>query len=221
MHDDLTPARGTVSDFTRFDFAELSARDRYKLLIGAVVPRPIAWVTSIDKAGRVNAAPFSFFNVLSADPAILAIGVENHEDQRFKDTGHNIRATGEFTVNIVDRVNLDAMNVTAFPFPPGVNELAASGLTAMPGHLVQSPYIQEAPVALECRRYITLEISSSREIVLGQVVAMHVRSTIINERLHIDPAGLDAMGRMGGDGYCHSNETFDLPSLKEAPSKTI
>lgn len=219
MHDDLTAAGSAANDHTRFDFADLSARDRYKLLIGAVVPRPIAWVTSIDESGRVNAAPFSFFNVLSADPAILAVGVENHEDRRFKDTGHNIRATGEFTVNIVDQANLDAMNVTAFPFPPAIDELAEAGLTAMPGHLVRCPYIAEAPVALECRRYITLEISSSREIVLGQVVAMHVRSAIINERLHIDPAGLDAMGRMGGHGYCRSNETFDLPTLKEAPSR--
>lgn len=216
MHDDLTPQHGAAADYTRFDFAELSARDRYKLLIGAVVPRPIAWVTSIDEAGRVNAAPFSFFNVLSADPAILAIGVENHEDQRFKDTGHNIRATGEFTVNIVDRANLDAMNVTAFPFPPDIDELAEAGLTAMPGHRVRCPYIAEAPVALECRRYITLEISSSREIVLGQVVAMHVRTSIINKRLHIDPAGLDAMGRMGGHGYCRSNETLDLPAFVKA-----
>lgn len=217
MHDDPSPARNAASDHTRFDFADLSARDRYKLLIGAVVPRPIAWVTSIDAAGRINAAPFSFFNVLSADPAILAIGVENHEDQRFKDTGHNIRATGEFTVNIVDRANLDAMNITAFSFPPEVDELVRAELTALPGHHVRCPYIAEAPIALECRRYITLEISSSREIVLGQVVAMHVRSTIVNERLHIDPAGLDAMGRMGGHGYCRSNETFDLPSLKVLP----
>ncbi|CAM3336596.1 flavin reductase family protein [Paracoccus nototheniae] len=213
MHDDLTAAHGAAFDTTRFDFAELSPRERYKLLIGAVVPRPIAWVTSVDEAGRVNAAPFSFFNVLSADPAILALGVENHEDRRFKDTAHNIRATGEFTVNIVDHANLDAMNITAFPFAPGIDELAEAGLTAMPGHLIGCPYIAEAPVALECRRYVTLEISASRQIVLGQVVAMHVRSSIINDRLHIDPAGLDAMGRMGGHGYCRSNETFDLPTL--------
>lgn len=213
----LNPATPPAAEeMTRFEFDRLSARDRYKLLIGAVVPRPIAWVTSVDETGRVNAAPFSFFNVLSADPAILAVGVENHEDRRFKDTGHNIRATGEFTVNIVDHANLDAMNVTAVPFAPEIDELSEAGLTAMPGHLVSVPYIAEAPVALECRRYITLEISASREIVLGQVVAMHVRSSIVNERLHIDPAGLDALGRMGGHGYCRSNATFDLPTMSEA-----
>ncbi|MTH65654.1 flavin reductase family protein [Paracoccus shanxieyensis] len=201
------------SDFTRFDFADLSARDRYKLLIGAVVPRPIAWVTTVDRQGRVNAAPFSFFNVLSADPAILAIGVENHDDLRFKDTGHNIRETGEFTVNIVDHANLHPMNVTAVAFPPGVDEVTRAGLTTMPGTHVAAPCIAEAPVAMECRRYVTLSVSASREIVLGEVVAMHVRSSIVNERLHIDPVGLDALGRMGGHGYCRSHQTFDLPGL--------
>ncbi|WP_249975836.1 flavin reductase family protein [Vreelandella olivaria] len=199
--------------FIRFDFDTLTPHERYKLLIGAVVPRPIAWVTSIDEAGRVNAAPFSFFNVLSADPAILAIGVENHPNRRFKDTGHNIRMTGEFTVNIVDHENLHTMNTTAISFPPEVDELKEAGLTALPGTKVACPYIAEAPVALECQRHVTLEISAAREIVLGRVVAMHVRSSIINERLHIDPAGLDALGRMGGNGYCRSNETFDLKGV--------
>ncbi|MEI4472868.1 flavin reductase family protein [Frigidibacter sp. MR17.24] len=216
MSDTLDAAPVADDGFTRFDFAALSPRERYKLLIGAVVPRPIAWVTTIDERGRVNAAPFSFFNVLSADPAILALGVENHEDRRFKDTGANIRATGEFTVNIVDHANLHAMNVTAVAFPPEIDELAEAGLTALPGHAVACPYIAEAPVALECRRYVTLSISASRDIVLGEVVAMHVRSSIINERLHIDPAGLDALGRMGGHGYARSNETFDLPTMSEA-----
>ena len=113
----------------RFDFAQLAPRERYKLLIGAVVPRPIAWVTTVDEKGVPNAAPFSFFNCLSADPAILAIGVENHDDMRFKDTGHNIRVTEEFTVNIVGHSNLDAMNVTAVPFGPEVDEFAEAGLT--------------------------------------------------------------------------------------------
>jgi len=204
----------TQTDFTSFDFADLSARDRYKLLIGTVVPRPIAWVTTLDAEGRVNAAPFSFFNVLSADPAILAIGVENHEDGSFKDTARNIRDLGEFTVNIVDHANIDAMNITAIAFPPGVDELQQAGLTACPGTHVKTPYIAQAPVALECRRYMTLEISRSRAIVLGQVVAMHVRSGLVDDRLHVDGVGLDALGRMGGQGYSRSNGVFDLPTIR-------
>jgi flavin reductase (DIM6/NTAB) family NADH-FMN oxidoreductase RutF len=197
----------------RFDFDALTARERYKLLIGTVVPRPIAWVTTVDAGGRVNAAPYSFFNCLSADPAILALGVENHADMRFKDTALNIRLTEEFTVNIVDHALAEAMNVCATPFPSGTDELAEAGLTAAPGARVRCPYIAEAPVALECRRYVTLGVGRSREIILGEVLAMHVRDDLVNERLHVDPARLDAIGRMGGHGYATTRDLFDLPTM--------
>src|SRR5262249_14703895 len=112
-----------MSGKTSFDFGTLSERQKYKLLIGAVVPRPIALVTTIDRQGRTNAAPFSFFNCLSAEPAILALGVENHDDTAFKDTARNIRNTGVFTVNIVSDRILEAMNVCAVPFAQGIDEL--------------------------------------------------------------------------------------------------
>ena len=104
-----------MTDTTEFDFARLTERERYKLLIGAVVPRPIAWVTTVDRDGRVNAAPFSFFNCLSADPAILALGVEYRPDGRQKDTGRNVRDTLAFTINVVSGDLMDAMNVCAVP----------------------------------------------------------------------------------------------------------
>ena len=124
------PVAEAASSHVHFDFSKLSARDRYKLLIGTVIPRPIAFVTTVDEHGVVNAAPFSFFNCLSSDPAIVAIGVENHADMRHKDTGHNVRVTEEFTVNIVDDALVAGMNVCAVPFPPHVDELAMAGLTA-------------------------------------------------------------------------------------------
>lgn len=204
-----------ASDSDRFDFAELGARERYKLLIGSVVPRPIAWVTTVDEQGRPNAAPFSFFNCLSSDPAILALGVENHADMRFKDTGHNIRVTEEFTVNIVGFDNLEAMNVTAVPFDAGVNEFEMAGLTMIPGEFVSCPQIAEAPVRFECKRHVTLNIGKSREIILGEVLAMHARPGLVNDRFHVDAAALDALGRMGGHGYCRSNQTFDLPTMSQ------
>ncbi|EPX79403.1 flavin reductase family protein [Litoreibacter arenae] len=200
----------------RFDFGKLSPRDRYKLLIGSVVPRPIAWVTTVDENGRPNAAPFSFFNCLSSDPAILALGVENYADMRFKDTGRNIRVTEEFTVNIVGYDNLEAMNVTAVPFGPEVDELEMAGLTMIPGEFVSCPQIAEAPIRLECRKHVTLNIGKSREIILGEVLGMHARAGLVNDRFHVDPMALDALGRMGGHGYCRSNETFDLPTMSEA-----
>ena len=200
---------------TEFDFAALTGRDRYKLLIGAVVPRPIAWVTTVDRDGNVNAAPFSFFNCLSADPAILALGVEYRPDARQKDTGRNIRDTQAFTVNIVSGALLDAMNVTAIPFEPGYDELAQAGLTARPGVKVPCPSIAEAPAAFECRHHITLSIGNSREIILGEVVYAHLHADVVNERLHVDPAALDAIGRMGGHGYSTTRDVFDLPTMSQ------
>ncbi len=197
-----------------FDFSQLNARERYKLLIGTVVPRPIAWVTTLSPEGRVNAAPYSFFNCLSADPPILALGVENHDDMSFKDTAHNIRMTEEFTVNIVDFANVEAMNICAVPFPPEVDELEMAGLHAIPGEKVRCPRIAEAPVALECRRHLTLELGRSREIILGLVLAVHIREDIVDaERFYVDQQGLDAVGRMGGHGYASTRDYFDMPSL--------
>lgn len=210
---DLAAPTSDAVHHRRFDFDQLAPRDRYKLLIGTVVPRPIAWVTTVDPQGQVNAAPYSFFNCLSADPAILALGVENHSDMRFKDTAMNIRLTEVFTVNIVDHALVEAMNVCAVPFPPEVDELEAAGLSTMPGVHVPCPYIAEAPAAFECRRYVTLGVGRSREIILGEVLAMHVRDDLVNERLHTDPARLDAIGRMGGHGYATTRDCFDLPTM--------
>ncbi len=197
-----------------FDFTTLDPRSCYKLLIGAVVPRPIAWVTTRSVEGVVNAAPYSFFNCVSSDPPLLVLGVENRASTSFKDTAWNIRTTEEFTVNIVDDANMDAMNITATAFPPEVDELAMAGLTALPGQMVGCPRIAEAPVAFECRRHTTLNVGKSREIVLGLVLAAHIREDIVDpERFHVDPVGLDAIGRMGGHGYARTRDYFDLPTL--------
>ena len=196
-----------------FDFQQLSAREKYKILIGSVVPRPIALVTTIDPQGRANAAPFSFFNALSADPPILALGVENYSDLSPKDTTLNIRHNQEFTVNIVSDALVEAMNVCAVPFKSGFDELVAAGLTAIPGTRVGCPRIGEAPVALECRRMMALSIGQSREIILGEVLMAHVRDDLIDPAtLYIDQLGLDAIGRMGGHGYARTREYFDLPT---------
>jgi len=201
-----------------FDFFALSAREKYKLMIGTVVPRPIALVTTVDPHGRVNAAPFSFFNCLSADPPILALGVENHPDMRFKDTGLNIRLTEVFTVNIVSHAIAEAMHLCAVPFPPDHDELEAAGLTAMPGNKVASPWIKEAPASFECRRHVTLELGKSRQIILGEIVFAHYHSDVIDtERMRIDPARLDAVARLGGNTCSTIRDRFEMltPTLDE------
>lgn len=200
-----------------FDFAALGPRERYKLLIGAITPRPIALVTSVDAQGRVNAAPFSFFNVLSADPAILAIGVEFRAGGAQKDTGANIRATQAFTVNIVSMAMMEAMNVCAVPFEAGVDELAEAGLTAAPGLRVPCPRIAGSPAAFECRHHTTLLIGPSREIILGEIVQAHFRAGVVDPaRYHVDAAALDSVGRMGGHGYATTRDLFDLPTMSVA-----
>lgn len=207
----------TGPSMTRFDTEKLAPRAIYKLLIGTVVPRPIAWVTTLSPEGVVNAAPYSFFNCLSADPPILALGVENWADMRFKDTAHNIRMTEEFTVNIVSDALVEAMNVTAVPFPAPVDELATAGLHAAPGEKVACPRIAEAPVAFECRRHVGVSVGKSREIVLGRVLAIHIRSDLVDPaNFHVDQLGLDAIGRMGGHGYARTRELFDLPTMSVA-----
>ena len=206
-----------MSQPASFAFAALSPRERYKLLIGAVVPRPIALVTTISKDGIVNAAPFSFFNCLSADPAILALGVEYRPTGPQKDTGRNVRDTLAFTVNIVSDAMAEAMNICAVPFEAGIDELAQAGLTARAGTAVPCPRIAEAPAAFECRQHTTLGIGNSREIILGEVLHAHFAPGIVDpSTLHVDPSALDALGRMGGHGYARTRERFDLPTMTEA-----
>ncbi|ARM89246.1 flavin reductase-like protein [Rhizobium sp. CIAT894] len=198
-----------------FDFKALSERERYKLMIGTIIPRPIALVTTVDEHGRINAAPFSFFNCLSADPPILAIGVENNADMSFKDTGHNIRMTEVFTVNIVSFAIAEAMHVCGSKYPRGVDELKEAGLTAMPGEKVASPFIAEAPAAFECRRHVTLELGRSRQIILGEIVYAHYRDGVVDpQRLHVDPAAVDAIARLGGDTCATTRERFEMLTPK-------
>jgi len=202
------------SSHTHFDFAQLTERERYKILIGTVIPRPVALVTTVSMDGVPNAGPFSFFNVLTHDPAIVAIGVENYADMRFKDTARNIRETGEFTVHIVDDALVSQMEICAIKFGPDVDELREAGLDTTPGLMVRSPRILAAPAALECRRHTTLQVGPAREIILGEVLGVYVRSDAVDpSNLHIDQQIMDAIGRMGGHTYTRTRDQFDVKSL--------
>jgi len=199
-----------------FDFAVLSPKDHYKLLAATVVPRPIAWVVTLSPEGILNAAPYSFFNVLSGDPPLVAIGIGGRAPGDVKDTGGNIRTTGQFVVNLVDAATAEAMNVTAIDFPPEVDEIAQAGLTTIPSTYVRPPRIAESPVALECERFTTLEVGSERALVLGRVLAMHVRDDAVLDpaRCYIDTPKLDLIGRMAGaGGYVHTSDRFELPRI--------
>lgn len=202
------------SSHTHFDFARLTERERYKILIGTVIPRPVALVTTVSQDGIPNAGSFSFFNVLTHDPAIVAIGVENYSDMRFKDTARNIRETGEFTVHIVDDALVSQMEICAIKFGPEVDELKEAGLDTTPGLMVRSPRILAAPAALECRRHTTLQVGPAREIILGEVLGVYVRSDAVDpSNLHIDQQIMDAIGRMGGHTYTRTRDQFDVKTL--------
>jgi flavin reductase (DIM6/NTAB) family NADH-FMN oxidoreductase RutF len=190
----------------QFEMEKTPQRQIYNLLIGLVAPRPIAWVTSMDHDGTLNAAPFSAYNYLCTDPPIVAMGVTNRPDARFtpKDTARNIRRTSEFVVNVVTDDLLEKMNICATDFPAGVNELEMAGLTTAPSSVVKVPRIAEAHAALECREFTTMEIGHSR-IILGRVVAMYVEDRFIVPEQngagpYIKADELHAVGRMNGLG---------------------
>jgi flavin reductase (DIM6/NTAB) family NADH-FMN oxidoreductase RutF len=199
----------------QFDFRTMSATDRYKLLIGSVVPRPIALVTTADKAGIANAAPFSFFNVMGNDPPAIVLGIDRRPTGAPKDTVRNIRDTGEFVVNLVDEALAEAMNICAIDFPEGVDELIEAGLTAASSHAVAPPRIAEAPVAFECKLLEEVRIGKgSRSIIVGEILYCHTRDGLVDERLHVDPAHLKAVGRLGGSGYATINDRFNMPRIE-------
>jgi flavin reductase (DIM6/NTAB) family NADH-FMN oxidoreductase RutF len=199
-----------------FDFETLSPQECYKLMTATIVPRPIAWVVTQDAQGRRNAAPFSFFNAFANEPPIVVIGVGGRSDGSEKDTATNIRTSGEFVVNLVSAANGEAMNITAIDFPPGVDELAEAGLTTIPSTKVKPPRIAESPVAFECTRFTTLELGHDRALVIGRVLAMHIRDDAVRnaEKCYVDTPALDLLGRMhGAGGYIHTRDIFQIPRI--------
>lgn len=198
-----------------YDFAATPPATRYKLLIATVVPRPIALVTTVDAQGRVNAAPFSFFNVLSHDPAVIALGIERRTDGRPKDTVANIDANGECVVNLVDEAMAPAMVVCGADVEPGIDELALAGLHAAPSLRVAPPRIAEAPVALECRllRDVRLGEGNARAILLAEVVALRVRDDLVGANDRIDVARTGIVGRLAGADYVRLSDIFSIPRI--------
>jgi flavin reductase (DIM6/NTAB) family NADH-FMN oxidoreductase RutF len=194
-----------------FDFAVLPQPLRYKLLVGLVVPRPIALVTSVGPGGIVNAAPYSFFNVFSDEPPLIVLGLQSRPDGAIKDTPANIREIGAFVVNLVDEALAEQMNICAMDFPRGESEIDVAGLQLFAGTAVAVPRIATAPVALECRHYMTLEVSRERRLCIGQVVYLHVREGIVDpDTLRVDIDAYRPVARLYGNYYARLGEVFKL-----------
>src|SRR5580700_7323989 len=191
------------------DLEKEYAHRAYPLLVSLITPRPIALVTSISADGRVNAAPFSFFNVLGANPPIVAFAPGDRDNGTPKDTALNVRATHEFVVNLVDEGIAEAMNQCAASLPYGENELVRAGLTTAPSSVVKPPRIAESPASLECVEWGTLQIGKNR-VVIGLIKRLHVRDELFDaekKRIHTDR--LFTIGRLSSpDWYCRTRDRF-------------
>jgi flavin reductase (DIM6/NTAB) family NADH-FMN oxidoreductase RutF len=193
------------------NLAHAERKQIYSLLCGLIAPRPIAWITSLNAAGQLDAAPFSAFNYVGMDPPIVAVGIANKPgpDPVAKQTAQNIRSTGEFVVNVVNEAVAETMNFTAIDFPPEIKLLKIAALKTEPSLIVKVPRLAAAPASLECREVMTLEIGRNR-IVLGQVVGIHVKDEFIDPTGHyIRAEQLHAIGRMNGLGaYVKTRDAF-------------
>jgi flavin reductase (DIM6/NTAB) family NADH-FMN oxidoreductase RutF len=196
-----------------FDFEALASGDRYKILTSTIVPRPIAWVTTLSKDGVRNAAPFSFFNALSKDPPLLALGIMADSDGSIKDTARNILDTGEYVINLVPRSAAESMNLTSIDAPPHVDELALAELDTLPSLKVRPGRIAISPVSFECRLHTPIELSNQL-IALGEVVQAHVADAFILDaaKSYVDTPAMQLIGRLHGRGwYATTDDLFQMP----------
>lgn len=205
-----------MSEFASFDFETMPPAEAYRLTTGTVVPRPIAWTVTKSVAGVVNVAPHSFFNAAGEDPVILVLGLLGSREpgRRFKDTGTNIVATGEFVVNLVPARLAEKMNATVVNAPPEVSEMELAGLTPVPSLKVAPPRIGESPVAFECRVMHALETGPTQLTVIGRVVHLHIARECLEgkpERPRVKTAELGLIARMHGGGwYARTTDLFEM-----------
>ncbi len=183
----------------------------YAMLVSLITPRPIAWVTTLNENGVVNAAPFSFFNALGANPPIVGFAPGDRDDGSPKDTARNIRQNHDFVVNLVDEATAEAMNRTSASLPYGASEIESAGLTAVASSVVAPPRIAEAPASLECAEWGTLQIGGNR-VVIGLVRRVHVRDALIDpETLRIRSEEFHVIGRMASPNwYCRTRDRFEM-----------
>ncbi|MBH8596811.1 MULTISPECIES: flavin reductase family protein [unclassified Thermoactinomyces] len=198
------------------DPGKQSKKENYKLLIGSILPRPIAFVTSLSPEGIVNAAPFSFFNVIATDPPLIGFSVSRKPNGDRKDTARNIAWKKEFVVHVVDEDNVSMVNETSVDFPPDVSEAEKIGFHVLPGKIVQVPRLAEGKIQMECRLQQILELGGrdtpNADFIIGEIVQFHVDDSLYFEG-KIDTDRLRPVGRMAGTEYGKIGETFSLPRL--------
>ncbi|MEW9671063.1 flavin reductase family protein [Ammoniphilus sp. 3BR4] len=184
----------------------------YKLLIGGVLPRPIAFITTVGDQGVVNAAPFSFFNVVSTNPPMISVAVMRKPGGDQKDTARNIIASKEFVINVVDEKNVAKVNETSCDYPPEISEVKEAGLTTSPSHAIGVPRIAEARLHYECRLHQHLELGNgpNSDLIIGEIVHIHVDDSLY-QKGRIDTQKLAPIGRLAGLDYVKLGEIFSMP----------
>ncbi|MEZ6241740.1 MAG: flavin reductase family protein [Phycisphaerales bacterium] len=205
--------------------AELTVAERYKLLIGAVIPRPIAFVSTLSPEGRPNLAPFSFFNAVGSDPMTMLFCPANNADGSEKDSLANAKpvsegGTGQFVVNLAVEAYRRQVAGAAEPLARGESEFELVGLTEASSVVVRPPRVAQSPVCFECETVQVTRTNPGKpaggNIVIGRVVHVFVRDGVVNERMHVDPDALGAIGRLGGLGYCTTRDRFEMPMGRAA-----
>lgn len=195
------------------DTSSSPALEIYQALVGVVVPRPIAWVTTMSPAGVVNLAPFSFFNTFSANPPVVVFSPTLRRNATKKDTLLNIEATGQFVVNIAVESLADKVNLSSKELPPDESEIDLTGLHTMPSAKVKPPRLAESPVNLECtlRQIVHLGTGPiAGNLVIGDIVMIHIADAVLDANGKVDPRKLQAIARLGGEYYCRTSDLFEM-----------
>lgn len=197
----------------RVNFAELKPRDAYAWMISTILPRPIAWVSTLSESGRTNLAPFSFFQGVTSNPPTLMFVPVNTRDGTKKDTVRNIEQVPEFVVNLVSFALAEQMNATSASLPYGESEFERFNVRAAPSDRVRPPRVADAPVAFECTldRFVSIgEGPLAANVVFGRIQLAHVQDGVLGADGSVDPAKLDLIGRLGGEGFARTTERFEL-----------
>jgi len=200
-----------------FAAADLPPDRIYKLLVSTVMPRPIALVSTLSTDGRLNAAPFSFFNVFSNAPPLLVLGIEGNrrsDGTPHKDTARNIIERQEFVVNLVSHGIAERMVACAIDFADTISEFEEAGFTPRVSKQIAVPGVAEAPVSFECRLFAVQSLAYNRSLVTGEIVHFHIRDGLIDDKMHVDIDALDLVGRMHGAGwYTTTRDRFEIPRM--------
>lgn len=199
--------------------SDIADYERYKILAAFVLPRPIAWVTTLGPTGTVNAAPFSFFNVFAEDPPLCMFAVNKRPDGRLKDTWINIQRTGEFVVNLTDEPLARAMHESSGDFPPDVGEPDYLGLKLAPSVDIKVPRLADAPWAMECKTWQVINVKDDRQLIIGEGLRFHIRDELWDAKaMRVRMENYHPIGRMFADRYCRTDDRVVFPAA-EGPKK--